>query len=104
MDWIFEAMSWTMTQKKPVVKAVPIFGDARFIACNDVYGDDADEIGQIPEMERMLRNFNAYPTSFTSGDANRVVRNSGDSQGLGPGFTMNTIRLRACMRRLTAFG
>ena len=37
----------------------------------------------IPELERKLRNFHAYLTSLKSGNANKVVRNSGDSQGLG---------------------
>ena len=57
-------------------------GDSWFIGYSDVHGDDADEIDQIPELERKLRNFNAYLTSFTSGDANTVVRISGDSQEL----------------------
>ena len=64
------------------MKVVPIFGEFRFIAYSDVYVEDADDVDRIPDLERKLGNFNPYLTSFTSGDANRVVLNSGDGQGL----------------------
>ena len=79
---ILEAMTWAKRQKKATVKVVPTFGDARFMANSDVYGHDADEIDQIPELGRKLRSFDAYLTFFTSGDANKDVRNSGDGRGL----------------------
>ena len=62
------------------MNVVPTCGNVRFTS--DVHGDDADDVDQISEMERKLRTFCWYLTSCTSGDANRLVRNSGDSQGL----------------------
>ena len=44
---ILEAMSWEKRQRKPIVKIVPTFGDARFIAYGYVCGHDADEIDQL---------------------------------------------------------
>ena len=41
---ILEAMGLAKRQKKPIVNVVPPFGNARFVAYSDVYGDDADEM------------------------------------------------------------
>ena len=57
-------------------------GDGRHVAHDDVFGENADEFERIPDLDRKLRHFCAYLTSFTSGDANRVVRHSGESLGL----------------------
>ena len=59
-----------------------VFGDGTHVAYDDVFGENADEIERIPDLDRKLTHFYAYHTSFTSGDAKRVVRNSGESQGL----------------------
>ena len=67
---------------KPIVKVVLPLGDVRIIEHSDVYEEDAGDVGQIPHVERKLRNFFAYITSFTSGDAKRVVRHRGDGQEL----------------------
>ena len=48
---IFGAMSWAKKQKKHIVKVVPTFGDGRFIAYSDAYGDDANVTDHIPELE-----------------------------------------------------
>ena len=71
-------------RKNPILKTVSTTASDRVVTHGDVYGDDTDEGDRIPEMERTLRNFHAYLTSFTSGDANKVTRWSGDNQGLEP--------------------
>ena len=78
---ILDAMSWPKGRRKPIVKD-DVFGKGRHVARDDVFGENADEIDRCPDVNRNLRHFNAYLTSFTNGDANRVVRNSGESQGL----------------------
>ena len=76
---ILDAMSWAKTPRTPIVQNT---GDDRFIGHSNVCGG-ADDIDRIPRLgTRKLRSLYAYLTSFMSGDANRVVRNICDSQGL----------------------
>ena len=77
---IFDAVGWAKIQKE-LVKVVLAFGDVRLFANSNVDREIADDVDQIPTLDRKLRTFHAYVTYFTSGDENRVVRNSGDSQG-----------------------
>ena len=85
-------MNWGKSQKKPIVTVFTTFGDVRIIAYSDFYVEDAGDVDRIQDQERKLRKFFASLTSCMSGDANRVVRNSGDSQGH---FTMNMIQIQA---------
>ena len=77
---IVDVMRSAKSRKNPIVKTVPTVGNTH----GDVYSDDADEGDRTPELERTWRNFHAYLTSFTSSDANKVTRLSGDNEGLEP--------------------
>ena len=48
----------------------------------DVFGEGADEEHQIDEIDDFFVKFYAYLVSFTTHAANRIVRNSGDGNGL----------------------
>ena len=76
--------------------------------------EDAGDVCRIPEFERKLRPFYAYFTSFTSGDAHRVVRHSGGSQGLeawrrlhseySPTSSMSRVTILGVVRNPTTCG
>ena len=70
-----------------------------------MYGEDADDVDRIPELERKMRNLHARFTTISSGDANSVVRNSGDSQGLDAWRRRhNECNPISSMTRVTIFG
>ena len=48
----------------------------------DVFGEGADEEDQIDEIDDFVVKLHAYLVSFTTDAANRIVRNSGEGNGL----------------------
>ena len=52
-------------------------GNERQVERSDEFGEDADPTSQIEEAESIVNGILAYLVSFTTGEANKVVRNSG---------------------------
>ena len=76
-----EAMKWAVQQKKSIVKDADE-SDARRIGWNDKFGEAADDIDKIEKFEEYVVGLSTYLGAFTTGEANKVVRNSGTDNGL----------------------
>ena len=72
-------LSWAVRQKKVIVKDNSPFSD-RQVAWNTEFGDAPDLDEQIDNVDVMVSGL-LYLVSFTTGEANKVVRNAG-SDGL----------------------
>ena len=81
-DQILTALSWAARQRKIVVKTCVASQRNRMIPWIDVFGEGADEEDQIDEIDDFVVKLYAYFVSFTSDAANRIVRNSGEGNGL----------------------
>ena len=57
-----------------------IAGD-REITTHDVFGPEAGD-REVADLENVENRIYVYLTSFTSGEANKIVRNVGDGRGL----------------------
>eukprot|EP00435_Cladocopium_sp_Y103_P074892 s153_g52.t1 len=69
-------LAWSSKQRKVIVKENPE-GSSRMVSWNDEFGSQADLIEQVDNIEAMINGLMAYLVSFTTGEANKVVRNSG---------------------------
>ena len=76
-----EAMKWAVQQKKSIVKDADE-SDARRIGWNDKFGEAADDIDKIEKFEEYVVGLSTYLGAFTTGEASKVVRNSGTDNGL----------------------
>ena len=81
-DQILTALTWAARQRKIVVKTCVASQRNRMIPWIDVFGEGADEEDQIDEIDDFVVKLYAYFVSFTSDAANRIVRNSGEGNGL----------------------
>ena len=73
---IDEASKWAVRQRK-VIQSLPDPGNNRIVSWDDVFGSSADALDQITGMSKFVDGLYTYLVSFTTGDANKVVRNSG---------------------------
>ena len=93
-------LSWAGKQRKTIVKEAH-FGETKVVTWNDVFGSAADDIEKIDDVDGMLEGLGAYLTSFTTGDANKVVRNSGTDSLEAWRRLINEYDPTSSMRRVT---
>ena len=80
-DQILRAPTWKSRQRKIVVKA---WGPSQrdLIPWIDVFDEGADEEDQLDEIDDFVGKLYAYLVSFKTDAPNRIVRNSGEGNGL----------------------
>ena len=71
---IEEALKWAVKQKKSIVKDA-VMGDTRTVSWSDRFGPGG--VDEIDDCEKVLDDVYTYLISFTTGNANKIVRNSG---------------------------
>ena len=81
-DHILDALTWASRQRKIVVKGCGPSQKDCLIPWIDVVGEGADEEDQIDEIDEFVVKLYAYFVSFTTDAANKIVRNSGEGNGL----------------------
>ena len=74
-----QVLKWSKQQR---VTIVPRAFKNYQVGYEDLFGEDADELDRIENLSRKVTSLYAYLTSFTTGTANKVVRNAGDGNGL----------------------
>ena len=78
-DRVGEPLKWAQQQRKNIVSsAVPGEREVSYYA---MFGQGAGQRA-IADIEKIESRISTYMTSFTSGDANKVVRNVGEGRGL----------------------
>ena len=80
-DEILTALTWAARQQRIVVTTCVASQRNRMISWNTVFGDQAAE-DEIENIDDFVGKFYAYLVSFTTDAANRIVRNSGEGNGL----------------------
>ena len=80
-DEILTALTWAARQQKIVVKTCVAPQRNRFVPWITVFGEQAAE-DEIENIDDSVGKFYAYLVSFTTDAANRIVRNSGEGNGL----------------------
>ena len=81
-DEIFTAPIWAARQRKIVVKTCVASQRDRLVPWITVFGEQGDEDEQIDNIDVFVGKFYAFLVSFTTDAANRIVRNSGEGNGL----------------------
>lgn len=96
------AFEWAAFQKKVVVTVAMT---AKQVGWADVFGDAADEIDKIDNLQGKLDGIMSYMVSFTTGEANKIVRNVGSNNTLE---AWRKLRAQydpmSAMRRVTILG
>ena len=101
---IIKPLQWAARQRRTVVY-INDMGSERLMAWRDEFGDGAEEDDRIPGIEEMVSQLYTYLVSFTTADANRVVRNAGEGQGLEAWRRLsNEYDPTSSMRRVTVLG
>ncbi|CAE8624736.1 unnamed protein product [Polarella glacialis] len=99
-----KVLKWASRQKKVVVD-VPVAGDTGTVGYDGVFGEVADDGDRVENLDQIVRNLFAYLISFTTGDANKIVRNSGSDQGLEAWRRLNNEHdPTSSMRRVSILG
>ena len=80
-DEILTALTWAARQQRIVVKTCVASQRHRFLPWITVFGEQAAE-DEIDNIDDFVGKFYAHLVSFTSDAANRIVRNSGEGNGL----------------------
>ena len=80
-DDILAALTWTARQRKIVAKTCVASQWNRKISWNTVFGEQAGE-DKIENIDDFVGKLYAYLVSFTTDATNRIVRNSGEGNGL----------------------
>ena len=78
---ILTALTWAARQQRIVVKTCVASQRNRTISWNIVFGDQAAE-DAMENIDDFVGKLYAYFVSFTTDGANRIVRNSGEGNGL----------------------
>ena len=81
-DQILTALTWATEQRKIVVKNCGASQRDRFVPWITVFGEGADQEERIDEIDDFAGNLYAFLVSFSTDAANRIVRNSGEGNGL----------------------
>lgn len=74
---IEDPLKWAVRQRKTIVKEVGALDSSRVVAWDPEYGSSADAIDQIEGFAAFVDGLYTYLVSFTTGDANKIVRNAG---------------------------
>lgn len=99
------ALKWAVRQRKTIVADDDGLNKARFVGYEVEFGDMGEDADFIPDHHRVFGHLYAYLISFTSGDANKVVRNAGEGQGLEAWRRLNNeYDPTSSMRRVTILG
>ena len=99
---IQKVLVWARKQRKQIA---PVAQDSRQVGFDIEFGDLADANDQVEGLDGKVSGLYAYLTSFTTGDANKVVRNSGEGQGLEAWRRLhNEYDPTSSMRRVTILG
>eukprot|EP00972_Heterocapsa_arctica_P066286 9778037-Heterocapsa_arctica.AAC.1 len=80
-------MKWVLRQKKTIVATADDNDDCR-VGYDEAFDEFLTE-DSIADMNKIIANLCTYFISFTSGDANRVVRNAGEGQALEAWHRLN---------------
>ena len=81
-DQTLTALTWAARQRKIVVKTCVASQRDRFVPWITVFGEQGDEDELIDNIDDFVGKFYAYFVSFTTDRPNRIVRNSGEGNGL----------------------
>ena len=81
-DQILGARTSASRQRKIVVKACGPSQRDRFVPWITVFGEQSDEDEQVDNIDDFVGEFYASLVSFTTDAPNRIVRNSGEGNGL----------------------
>ena len=71
-----DVLSWAQRQRK-VIAAEAEIGNARMVGWKPKFGDDSDPEDKVVGVDKMISGVYAYLVSFTTSEANKVIRNSG---------------------------
>ena len=85
-DEILTALTWAARQRKIVVKACVASQRNRVVPWITVFEEQAAE-DEIDNIDDFVGKIHAYLVSFTNDAANRIIRNSGERNGLEPWST-----------------
>eukprot|EP00971_Amphidinium_carterae_P112545 2228820-Amphidinium_carterae.1 len=104
-DKIMRPLQWAARQRRTVASTNES-GSSRVVAWLPEFGPDAlEEEDRLPNAERVIVQVYTYLVSFTTGDANRVVRNAGEGQGLEAWRRLtNEYDPTSSMRRVSILG
>ena len=80
-DDILTALTWAARQRKTVAKTCVASQRNRMISWNTVFGEQAGE-DEIENIDDFVGKLYAYLVSFTTDAPDRIVRNSGEGNGL----------------------
>ena len=72
-----EPLKWAVRQRKTVVKEVGSLDRSRVSAWDPEFGTTADELDRVDNLSSIVDSIYTYLVSFTTGDANKIVRNAG---------------------------
>ena len=81
-DQTLTALTWATQHRKIVVKNCVASQRNRLVPWITVFGEGADQEERIDEIADFVGKLYAYLVSFTTDAANRIVRNSGEGNGL----------------------
>lgn len=73
---IDEVLSWAQRQRKVIVAEAEI-GNIRMVGWKAKFGDDAEPEDKVVGVDKIIAGVYAYLVSFTTSEANKVIRNSG---------------------------
>ena len=80
-DDTLTALTWAARQQRIVVTTCVASQSNRMVSWTTVFGEQAGE-DEIENIDDLVGKFYAYLVSFTTDAANRIVRNSGEGNGL----------------------
>ena len=103
-DKIIKLLQWAARQRRIVVPTNDMNSE-RLISWQDAFGESAPELERVAGVDQMVSQLYTYLVSFTTADANRVVRNAGEGQGLEAWRRLsNEYDPTSSMRRVTILG
>ena len=74
-------LNWAARQRKHIVVTAEV-DDKRAVGWIKVWGVEADEVDRVENLAVMVPEMYTYLVSFTGGDGNKIVRNSGQGHAL----------------------
>lgn len=74
---IVDPLKWAVRQRKTVVKEIGTLDANRVSAWDPEFGSTADALDQVENIDSIVGGLYTYLVAFTTGDANKIVRNSG---------------------------
>eukprot|EP00975_Prorocentrum_lima_P056766 11909025-Prorocentrum_lima.AAC.1 len=96
-------MRWAVRQRKHIVETA--VDPERHVGTDDVFGDFAEDDEKIENLQTMVRHMYTYLISFTTGDANKIVRNTEGDNGLEAWRRLNKEHdPSSSIRRVTILG